>query len=107
MRIAIMGTGALGGFFGARLAAAGFEVGFIARGRALAALRAGGIRVESASLGTIAVEPVRATDDPASIGAVDLVLFAVKAYQIADAARAMRPLVGPKTAVLPVLNGLE
>ena len=107
MRIAIMGTGALGGFFGARLAAAGFDTTFIARGRSLAALKAGGIRVESASLGTIAVDRATATDDPSSVGAVDLVLFAVKAYQIAAAATAMRPLVGARTAVLPVLNGLE
>src|SRR5438094_51770 len=107
MRIAIMGAGALGGFFGARLAAAGFEVSFIARGATLAALQSRGIRLDSASLGAVAVRKVQASDDPATVGPVDLVLFTVKAYQIAEAAAAMRPLIGSDTAVLPVLNGLE
>jgi 2-dehydropantoate 2-reductase len=107
MRIAIMGTGALGGFFGCRLAAAGLDVTFIARNRTLAALRQHGIRLESPTLGEIAAPQVQATDDPAAVGPVDLVVFTVKAYQIEAAATQMRPMVGAQTAVVPLLNGLE
>lgn len=107
MRIAIMGTGALGGFFGCRLAAAGLDVTFIARNRTLAALRADGIRLDSPTLGQIAAPKVTATDDPGSVGTVDLVLFTVKAYQIEAAAAQMRPMIGKDTSVVPLLNGLE
>jgi 2-dehydropantoate 2-reductase len=107
MRIAIMGTGALGGFFGARLAATGRDVSFVARGRTLDALRERGIRLESAVLGDCAAHPVKASDNPHEIGPVDVVLFTVKAYQIEAAAQAMRPLIGADTAVVPLLNGLE
>lgn len=102
-----MGSGALGGFFGARLAAAGIDTVFIARGKTLDALRVNGIRLESPTLGTVTATPVTATDDPSSIGPVDLILFTVKAYQIDEAARLMRPMVGAGTSIVPLLNGLE
>lgn len=106
MRIAIMGSGGIGGYYGGRLAAAGEDVTFIARGENLAALRSGGLRVES-KLGDIALERVNATDDPAAVGPVELVVVATKAYDLEGAAQAMRPLVGPETTVLPLLNGVD
>jgi 2-dehydropantoate 2-reductase len=106
MRIAIFGTGGAGGYFGARLAAAGEDVAFIARGAHLAAMRAHGLRVESI-LGDVHVHPARATDRPGEIGAVDWVICGVKAWQVGEAAEAMRPLIGERTAVLPLQNGVE
>jgi 2-dehydropantoate 2-reductase len=106
MRIAALGAGAVGGYFGGRLAMAGHDVTFIARGANLAAIRDHGLRVDSIA-GDFVVSPARATDDPASVGIVDFVIVAVKTWQLGDAARAMRPLVGPHTAVLPLLNGVE
>ena len=105
MRIAIMGSGGMGGYLGARLAAAGNDVTFIARGAHLAAMREGGLRVRGAE--EITVEPVKATDDPGAIGAVDLVLFSVKLYDTDDAAAAIVPLMGEETCVLTVQNGIE
>jgi 2-dehydropantoate 2-reductase len=106
MRIAIFGSGGVGGYFGGRLAQAGQEVVFIARGAHLAALRERGLQVSSIA-GDFTVHPARATDDPASVGPVDAVLVAVKAWQIPEVARAMRPLVGPETFVVPLENGVE
>ncbi len=106
MRIAVLGAGGVGGYFGARLAQAGEEVTFIARGRHLEAIRAHGLRVESA-LGDVTISPARATDRPEDVGPVDLVLVAVKTWQVPDAAARARPLVGPDTAVLPLENGVE
>jgi 2-dehydropantoate 2-reductase len=106
MRIAILGVGGVGGYFGARLAAAGHDVHFIARGAHLAAIRAGGLRVES-PLGDLHIDPAQATADPATIGPVDLVLVGVKTWQLAAALEAARPLLGPATAVVPLLNGVE
>ncbi len=106
MRIAVFGSGAVGGYFGARLLQAGEEVSLIARGEHLRAIRAKGLRVIGAS-GDFAVFPRLATDRPAEIGEVDLVLVGVKAWQVAQAAEAMRPLVGKNTAVLPLQNGVE
>lgn len=106
MRIAIFGAGGVGGYFGGRLAQAGHDVTFIARGAHLEAMRDGGLRVESIA-GDFEVEPVAATDDPAAVGPVDLVLVCVKAWQVPAAAEAMRPMVGPDTAVLPLQNGVE
>jgi 2-dehydropantoate 2-reductase len=101
-----MGAGAVGGYFGARLAAAGNEVHFIARGPHLAAMRERGLLVKSPQ-GDIAVDPTRATDDPSRVGEVDLVLFTVKSPGTREAAVAMHPLVGPRTAVLCLQNGVE
>jgi 2-dehydropantoate 2-reductase len=106
LRIAVFGVGGVGGYFGGRLAAAGEGVAFIARGQHLEALRARGLQVESID-GDFHVEPVTATDDPAEIGPVDVVLVGVKAWQLRDAASAMKPLVGDDTAVVPLLNGVE
>jgi 2-dehydropantoate 2-reductase len=106
MRIAVFGTGGVGGYFGGRLAQAGHAVAFIARGEHLKAIRASGLRVDSL-LGDFVVAPAQATDDPSQIGEVDVVLLGVKAWQVRDAARAIRPLVGAHTCVLPLQNGVE
>ena len=105
MRIAIMGSGGVGGYVGGRLAASGQDVTFLARGAQLAALRSRGLRIESA-LGDVSVA-APATDDPAAIGPVDLVLFAVKLYDTAQAAAATRPLIGPETGVVTLQNGVD
>lgn len=106
MRVAVMGTGGVGGYFGARLALGGCEVAFIARGAHLAAIRKHGLKVESAT-GDLHVFPARATDDPAAVGAVDLVLFGVKLWDTESAAKATVPLVGPETAVISLQNGVR
>ena len=106
MRIAIFGTGGVGGYFGGRLAHAGEDVTFIARGEHLHAMRANGLKVDS-QLGDFVVFPAKATDDISEIGEVDLVVVGVKAWQVPEAARAIKPLVGPKTSVLPLQNGVE
>jgi len=106
MRIAIFGSGSVGGYFGGRLAQAGEDVVFIARGEHLNALLKSGLRVDSIN-GDFVVEPVQATDDPSTVGTVDLVIVGVKAWQVSEAAEAIRPLVGPQTIVLPLQNGLE
>ncbi len=105
MRIAVMGTGAVGGYFGARLSAAGNDVAFVARGRHLEAILNHGLRVDSAA-GDIHLTGVTATDSPAAIGPVDIVLFAVKLWDAEDAAEAIRPLIGPQTAVITLQNGV-
>jgi 2-dehydropantoate 2-reductase len=106
MKIAVMGTGGVGGYFGGRLAQAGHDLTFIARGAHLDALRANGLRVDSTA-GDFTVSPVRATSDPADVGAVDAVIVAVKSWQLPAAAAALRPLIGEDTVVLPLLNGVE
>jgi 2-dehydropantoate 2-reductase len=106
VRIAIFGTGAVGGYFGGRLAQAGEAVVFIARGEQLRALQDRGLRVDSPK-GDFTVRPVWATDDPAQVGPVDAVIVGVKAWQVTEAARAMHPLVGPETFVVPLQNGVE
>ena len=105
MRIAVMAAGAVGGYFGARLAQGGHEVAFVARGRQLEALRARGLRVES-PLGDVHLPDMRVTDDPARIGTVDLVLFSVKLWDTLEAAQAVRPLLGADTAVVSFQNGV-
>lgn len=106
MRIAVFGTGGVGGYFGGRLAQAGHNVTFIARGAHLEAMRRDGLRVESIA-GDFHVAPAQAAEDPSAVGAVDLVLVGVKAPQVPAAARAMRPMVGAGTVVLPLQNGVE
>jgi 2-dehydropantoate 2-reductase len=102
---AIMGSGGVGGYFGARLARAGFDTTFVARGAHLQAMRQSGLRVEDTDE-SFAV-PVKATDDPREIGPVDFVLFAVKLWDTADAGAACKPLVGSDTAVVSLLNGID
>ncbi|MDN5765438.1 MAG: 2-dehydropantoate 2-reductase [Humibacillus sp.] len=106
MRLAVIGTGAIGGYFGGRLAASGHDVTFVARGEHLVALRRDGLRVES-YLGDIVIDPASATDDPTGIGAVDVVLVAVKTWQLADVLPMLPSLVGEGTAVLTTQNGVE
>ena len=106
MRIAVMGTGGVGGYFGGRLAAAGNDVAFVARGDHLAAIRAGGLTVRS-GLGDFQVPAARATDDPAEIGPVDVVMFTPKLYDVESAGEACRPLVGPATMLVTFQNGID
>lgn len=106
MKIAIYGTGGVGGYYGARLANAGHEVWFIARGAHLNAIRTNGLKVESVA-GDVHVHPANATDTPADVGVVDLVILAVKTWQVIEAAEVMRPLIGTDTMVLPLQNGVE
>jgi 2-dehydropantoate 2-reductase len=106
MRIAVFGSGGVGGYFGGRLAQAGEDVVFIARGAHLEAMRAGGLRVDSIK-GDFVAKPVSATADPADAGPVDVILVGVKAGQVEEAANAMRPMVGENTFVVPLQNGVE
>jgi 2-dehydropantoate 2-reductase len=106
MRIAVMGSGGVGGYFGARLAQAGCDVGFIARGAHLAALRERGLVVKS-KLGDVDLPKVRATDDPTTLGPVDLILIGVKLWDTEVAVRAISAIVGPATAVLSLQNGVQ
>jgi 2-dehydropantoate 2-reductase len=108
MRIAVIGAGGLGGYFGGRLAAAGEEVTFLARGAHLAALQAHGLRVESVR-GDFALtaQATQATDDPGSIGVVDIVLFTVKSYDTDATAATLSPLIGPHTVVISLQNGID
>ena len=106
MRIAVVGAGGLGGFFGALMARAGEDVTFVARGRTLGALRARGLTVRSPLVGEFTV-PVATAADPAVLSAVDLVFLGVKTYDLDGAIATLRPLVGPETAVLCVQNGVD
>lgn len=101
-----MGTGAMGGYLGARLMTAGADVAFIARGANLAAIRAGGLQVAS-PLGDVHVHPVVATDDPAAVGPVDVVLLGVKLYDVEVAVKVLQPLLGAGTGVVCLQNGIE
>ncbi len=106
MRIAVMGTGGVGGAFGAALAKAGADVTFIARGAHLAAMKDQGLKIEGGR-GETHIVPTQATDDPASIGQVDFVLFCVKLWDVESAGAHIKPLVGPNTAVIPLQNGID
>jgi 2-dehydropantoate 2-reductase len=106
MKIAIFGTGGVGGYFGGRLAQAGLDVTFIARGAHLAAITGSGLRVDSIG-GDFLVHPAQATDSPQSIGCADLVIVATKAWQLESAIEQMKLLVGEGTMILPLLNGIE
>src|SRR5690242_8509381 len=99
MRIAVMGTGGLGGYYGGILARAGHEVTCIARGAHLGAIHEHGLTVRSQDLPEFTVH-VAATDDPSTVGPVDLILFAVKSYDTGSAIESIRPLVGPETMIL-------
>jgi 2-dehydropantoate 2-reductase len=106
MRIAVMGSGAVGGYFGAKLAAAGHELAFIARGKHLAAMRADGLRVQSPN-GDLLIRQAQCTDLPEQIGAVDLVLFCVKSYDTESAAKVIAPLVSERSQILSLQNGID
>jgi len=106
MRIAIVGSGGVGGYFGGRLAAAGVDVTFLARGAHLEALRTRGLRIESPK-GNLHLPRVNASDDPAGIGPADIVFFAVKLYDTESALALLPPLVGADTVVIPLQNGVD
>jgi 2-dehydropantoate 2-reductase len=106
MKVAIVGAGGVGGYFGGRLAQAGEDVVFIARGDHLRAIASRGLRVDSIN-GDFRIDPAKATDDPATVGEVDYILVAVKSWQLPDAIETMRPMVGKKTSIVPLLNGVE
>ncbi|HXV07825.1 MAG TPA: 2-dehydropantoate 2-reductase [Burkholderiales bacterium] len=105
MKIAVVGAGGVGGYFGARLAASGQDVWFIARGAHLEAMRREGLRVLSAN-GDVLVKPVQATGRPSDVGTADLVMIAVKLWSTGEALRDARPMVGPDTAVVSFQNGV-
>ncbi len=106
MKIAVMGSGGVGGFYGGRLANIGCDVHFVARGAHLAAMRGHGLTLENKEQGDIHVAKVNVTDDPATIGTADVVIIAVKLKDTEAAARAVKPIVGPQTAVLSLQNGV-
>jgi 2-dehydropantoate 2-reductase len=106
MNVAILGSGAVGGYYGAKLANAGHDVTFVARGAHLDAIRARGLEIRSPALGDFTVH-ARAEQDTSRVGPVDLVLFAVKAYDNPSALPLLAPLVGDGTAVLTVQNGVD
>ena len=106
MKFAILGAGAVGGYFGARLAEAGEDVTFMARGAHLEAIRSTGLRIESEN-GDAHIHPAQASDDPAEVGPVDYVLFAVKLFQTEETAGFAKPLVGPNTTLVALQNGVE
>jgi 2-dehydropantoate 2-reductase len=106
MKIAIFGSGGVGGYFGGRLAAAGEDVTFLARGAHLTAMQQGGLHIES-PLGSVHVPKVQATDRPQAIGPVDVVLFTVKLYDVDASAAMLPPLIGPDTVVITLQNGVD
>lgn len=106
MKVAVFGTGAVGGYFGGRLALSGNDVVFIARGENLHALRTQGLKVDSTA-GDFQLSAVQATDDPARVGMVDVVLVGVKAWQVPEAVMDMKPLFGEGTCALPLQNGID
>jgi 2-dehydropantoate 2-reductase len=106
MRIAVVGAGGVGGGYGAALAKAGADVTFIARGAHLAAMKSQGLKVESAR-GNTHLAPTQATDDPKSVGPVDIVLFCVKLWDVESAGQAIKPMVAANTAVIPLQNGVD
>ena len=106
MRIVAMAAGAVGGYFGARMAGAGHDVFFIARGAHLEAMKTNGLRIDSVH-GDLYLPKPKVTDDPKTVGPVDVVLFAVKLWDTEKAAEAARPLVGTNTRVITLQNGID
>jgi 2-dehydropantoate 2-reductase len=106
MRIGIMGAGALGGYFGGRLVAAGYDVSMIARGAHLLAMQENGLQITS-PMGDLHVPVVNAVSDPAEVGVVDVVMLLVKNYDVAEASRAIAPMIGPETMVTTFQNGVS
>jgi 2-dehydropantoate 2-reductase len=106
MKFAIFGTGGVGGYFGGRLAQAGEEVTFIARGNHLSVIQQTGLSVDSIR-GDFVVNPAKATDSTQSVGTVDVVILAIKGWQLDEAILQMKPLIGDTTVIVPLLNGIE
>ena len=103
----MMGSGGVGGYFGGRMAAAGQDVTFIARGRHLAAIRAEGLRIDSRDIGDAIVHPAKATDDPAEVGIADYVIIGIKLWDTEAVGRSILPMVGSETTVVSLQNGVE
>lgn len=106
MKIAVMGTGGVGGVFGARLAEAGCDVSFIARGKHLAAIKENGLKVVSEEVKDCLLKPCKASDNASEIGPVDVVLFSVKLWDTESAAKQIEPMVGESTAIISLQNGI-
>ena len=106
MKIMVMGSGGMGAYYGGLLAQQGNDVTFIARGAHLEAIRANGLQVKSIH-GDFTVSPAKATDSPAEVEPVDLILFCVKTYSTEEAVKAIQPAVGSQTVVLSLQNGIE
>jgi 2-dehydropantoate 2-reductase len=106
MRVAVVGAGGVGGGFGAALAKAGAKVVFIARGAHLAAMKSQGLKIQGGR-GETHIVPTEATDNPAEVGAVDIVLFCVKLWDVESAGHHIKPLIGADTAVIPLQNGID
>lgn len=106
MRIAVVGAGGVGAGYGAALAKAGADVTFIARGAHLEAMKSKGLKLESPR-GDIHLAPTQATDDPKTVGPVDIVLFCVKLWDVESAGAAIKPMVGRDTAIIPLQNGVD
>ena len=106
MRIAVMGTGAVGAYFGAKLANAGHQLAFIARGKHLDAMRLDGLRVSGPN-GNLHIKNALFSADPVESGVVDLILFCVKSYDTETTAKALRPMIGDRTAILSLQNGVD
>jgi 2-dehydropantoate 2-reductase len=106
MRIAVFGTGGVGGYFGGRLAQVGEEVIFIARGKHMKTIQQNGLLVDSIK-GDFVIQPAITTDNPNQVGNVDVILVAVKAWQVPEVAQAMLPMVGAQTLVVPLGNGVD
>ena len=106
MKIAVMGSGGLGGLYGGRLAHTGYDVTFIARGAHMSAMKEHGLLIENDEQGEVRVARPNVTDDPAAVGVVDYLLLAVKLWDTDAAVSAIRPMVGPRTAVISLQNGV-
>ena len=106
MKLLVMGAGALGGYFGGRLAAAGHDVAFVARGAHLAAMQKDGLRIESPR-GDLYLPEVKAVADPADTGSAGVVLFMVKNYDVEGAAQAIKPVVGGSSVIVTLQNGVS
>jgi 2-dehydropantoate 2-reductase len=106
MRVAVMGAGAIGGYYGGRLAQAGHDVAFITRGEHLRAIQAGGLALKGPA-GDIVIRGAQATGDPSQVSPVDVVLFCVKLYDTEDAARAIAPLLAKGGVCITLQNGVD
>ena len=106
MKIVVFGTGGVGGYLGGRLAQAGNDVTFIARGAHKESIQSGGLRVKSIN-GDFSINPAKSTDDPQTIGSVDLVLCSVKSWQVKEIANQIKPLISSDTIIIPIQNGVE
>lgn len=107
MRIAVVGAGGVGGLVGGLLARSGMQVAFVARGEQLRAMQAHGLRVDSATRGSFTVSGLEASDDPARLAPADVVLVAVKGWQVREVAPRLAPLLKPDGVALPLENGVE